>query len=359
MSFLVVFPILIACSVLMSFVLTPLVRRFAFRFGIVDEPVGGRKIHSKRTALLGGLPIGVTIISCLLISLPFASIDHIRPQQIWGFIFGIIVLMIGGALDDRYNLSPRLQIFFPIIASCIIVFSGSGIIQVTNPFHAGVISLTWLQTPSFWGLSPISFPADFITIMWLLVVTYAMKVMDGMDGLVAGLAAIGALLIAGLAGTPAFFQPFIAMIAFCVGGAYVGFLPFNKEGSIFLAESGSTIAGFSLAVLAIISGSKVATAAVAVGIPLVDIVLVVAGRLLRRVSPFRGDMTHIHFRLLQAGMPAPQVVRFLWGLACAFGFSALAFQTKGRLFLLLGLCTVLLIVTAISVEKAKQRSPRK
>jgi UDP-GlcNAc:undecaprenyl-phosphate GlcNAc-1-phosphate transferase len=345
------FPLILG-SIAISVLLTDVVRKFAFHYGIVDEPRGGRKIHTERTALLGGIGIGIAIIVVLLCCLPFAEGQGLRPEQLIGFVLAIVVLIVGGVLDDRFDFSPMKQIVFPILASFIIIASGSGIIQVTNPFvHGHVISLVWKQFQI--GTMLFSFPSDIITLGWLLLVTYAMKILDGLDGLVAGLTVIGALLIASLAGSAAFFQPLIALISLCIAGIYLGFLPFNKQGRIFLGEGGSTIAGFSLAVLSIISGAKVATAAVALGIPIADVAVVIISRLIQRKNPFKGDSSHLHFRLLSVGLTPKTIVRLIWGVALIFGLIALAVQTKGRIFLFLGLFLLVAVISTWTYMRKK------
>jgi UDP-GlcNAc:undecaprenyl-phosphate GlcNAc-1-phosphate transferase len=163
---------------------------------------------------------------------------------------------------------------------------------------------------------------------------------------------IGAALIAGLASSTAYFQPIIAMLALVIAASYLGFLPWNRAGSLFLGESGSTIAGFSLGVLAIISGAKVATASAALGVPLVDIVLVVLDRLSRGTSPFKGDSSHLHFRLLALGFTPRAAVRLIWAIALSFGLIALTLQTKGKIFLL----TLLIVAIAGISAYAKGKS---
>jgi UDP-GlcNAc:undecaprenyl-phosphate GlcNAc-1-phosphate transferase len=167
---------------------------------------------------------------------------------------------------------------------------------------------------------------------------------------------IGAGLIAALALSPAYLQPPVAILAMIVAAAYLGFLPVNiNPAKQFLGESGGTIAGFSLAFLAIVSGTKVATALMAIGLPLADISFVVLGRLLRGVSPFRGDDTHLHYKLLKAGLSQRTVVFILWGVALLFGLAALGLQTRGKILLLIaliGLTTVLSLFTGV-MRKAR------
>lgn len=344
---------LVIGSLLLSAGLTLLVRKLAFRLGVVDEPRGGRKIHTERTALWGGLATGVTIVFVLLCCLPFADGMELRPAQLIGFAIAVIVLMVGGALDDRFDNPPHVQILFPLLASVIIVASGSGIVQVTNPFVAGgVIPLAWWRVD--FGLLHLSLPSDLITIGWLMVVTYAMKILDGLDGLVAGLTVISALLIASLAGSDAYFQPLVALIALMIAATHLGFLRFNRQGSVFLGEAGAEIAGFTLGVLAIISGAKVATAAVALGIPIADIIVVIISRLIRGKNPFQGDSSHLHFRLLKVGFSPRVAVRLIWSVALLFGLVALAVQTKGRIFLFFGLLVLVAVISVWTYVRKKE-----
>ena len=334
-----------------SFALAPLVRAFAFRTGVVDEPTGGRKVHGSRTALLGGVGLSVAIYTALAVAYRFADGTELGPIQIIAFAIGIGVLLVGGILDDIFDLPPGIQFLFPLAASIAVVAGGGTIAVITNPFGGAPLSLEWIRgTVGAWS---VGIPSDLAAVAWLLVVTYAMKFLDGLDGLAAGMAFIGGALIAGLAASPAYYQPVVAMLALAVAAAYLGFLPWNRTGSIFLGESGSTIAGFSLGVLAIISGAKVATASAALGVPLVDIVIVVFHRIAHGASPFKGDSSHLHFRLVAAGFTSRAAVRFIWTIALAFGLAALALQTKGKIFLLILLAACIVGVSVYAKRKVR------
>lgn len=348
------FFLVILGSLLVSMVLTWVIRRAAFVIGVCDEPVGGRKIHQKLTALWGGVATGSSIILALIAVSPLVDGSELRMMQVVGFGCGIAILMIGGMLDDAFTLPSWAQFLFPLAASVVIVLSGSGISYITNPM-GGAFSLVWQKFSFLDGLLSFSWPADILTILWLLVVTYAMKLLDGLDGLVSGLTIVSALLIGALASSLAYFQPVVALLALSIAAIHLGFIRFNRSGSIFLGEAGSTIAGFSLAVLSIISGAKVATAAIALGIPIIDIGVVVIGRMLRGVSPFRGDATHIHHRLMNAGLSPRMTARVIWAVAAIFGLAALTMQTRGKMFLLAGL---LILVIGFSVT-AYARQTRK
>ena len=260
--------------------------------------------------------------------------------------------MIGGFIDDKYSISPRLQILFPIAAALVVIFTGTSIVHVTQ-LSGGAYSLVW------WRLGPLSLPSDLITLVWLLAVTYAMKFLDGLDGLVAGQTIIGAGLIAALALSAAFFQPNVAILALIVGASFLGFLPWNLHpAKQFLGESGSTIAGFALGFLSIVAGTKAATALMALGLPLADASLVVFGRLMRGVSPFRGDDTHLHFKLLKAGLSQRTVVLLLWIIALLFGVLALGAQTRGKILLLTGLVGVTVILSFLAGVMRRSRVPK-
>ncbi|HWQ99859.1 MAG TPA: MraY family glycosyltransferase, partial [Candidatus Methylomirabilis sp.] len=240
-------PLLVLLSIVLSASLTPLVRRFAFSFGAVDRPTGGRKIHKTTTALWGGLATGTALVVSFVFLFAYVDGKELRDLQLIGFIVAILILMTGGLLDDRFNLKPWQQFLFPFIASFVVVASGSGIAQVSNPFGPGALSLVWIRPSFTWMGMAVStaLPADIVTILWLLTVTYAMKFLDGLDGLVAGLTVISGALIAALASSEAYFQPLIALMALMVASVHLGFLGYNRHGSIFLGEAGSTIAGFS------------------------------------------------------------------------------------------------------------------
>ncbi len=336
-------------SALLSFCAAFFTRRLAFKVQAIDAVQGGRKIHTKPTALLGGLGIGLTILFVAVgtIVMHPGVFDEVFLLRIGGFLAGIILLLIGGSLDDRYNLKPWMQICFPIAAAFCVMATGTSILEISSLAGKGVWSLDWwhASTTLFGHALRFVFPADLLTLAWLLGVTYATKTMDGIDGLVTGQTVIGILLIILLALSPRFYQPEIVVIAAIILGAFAGFLPWNiSPARQFLGESGSTLAGFSLGFLAIVSGAKVATAFMALGIPLVDFLRVILRRIHAGRSPFQGDDTHLHFQLLHLQFTPRQVAAFFWMLTLIFGLSALGLQTRGKTFLIIGLIAITLVL---------------
>ncbi len=314
-------------------------RALAFRFKVLDEPTGGRKIHDRTIPLLGGLGIGCVILLwfAILIYLQISGViqtdQRIGLISILGFLNGIIILMIGGALDDKYDLPPRIQFVFTILAALSVVLSGTSINEITNWFGGAPLSLGLLGLPLAFG--------------WILVVTYSIKFFDGLNGLVSGQVVIGGILIALLSLTTPYYQPIVALMAAIVAGAYLGFLPHNfPRARQFLGESGSLIAGFSLAFLSIVGGAKLATGLMALGFPLIDAVFVVIGRMSRGTSPFKGDDTHLHFKLLKAGLSQYQTVFLIWGLSAVTGAAALSLQSIGKVALVVWIVLAVLGLSA-------------
>ncbi len=261
--------------------------------------------------------------------------------------------MIGGYLDDRYRLPAKYSVIFPILASITVVMSGIRAVSVHNPFSGEVILL---EAITLWGL-PLA--SGIVVFLWTMSMTYTTKLLDGMDGLVTGISAIAALILFALSLSPEVNQPQTALLAITFCGALLGFLILNTyPAKIFLGEAGSTFAGFMLAILAIVSGGKIATAILVMGIPILDALWVILQRVFNRQSPFQGDRKHLHFRLTEIGFSEAQAVLFLYALTGIFGVAALFLQSLGKLIALgiMVLVMVAIIVSVFVLYKIKQKS---
>jgi len=337
------------------------IRKLALRFKIVDQPTGGRKIHKKPIPLLGGLAIflGFFIVLGFLYFLNPDLIvgKNIFFKNLFGLFFGGLILMIGGFLDDKFDLKPKFQIVFPILAVIVVIASGIGIEKINNPF-GGYIDFTHYEWILFWheGVAyKFTLLADIFTFIWLMGMMYTTKFLDGLDGLASGITMIGALIIAGLSLSATWFQPETAVLALILAGACLGFLIFNwHPAKIFLGEGGSLFCGFMLGSLAIISGSKIATTLLVVGIPAFDVLWVILRRIFwEKGSPFKGDAKHLHFRLLNIGFSHQGAVLFLYFLAIAFGAGALFMQTTSKIIAFFILAVLMIILAAIAARQSK------
>ncbi len=349
----------------LSLILTPLIKHLALKGKIVDDPKIKRKIHLKPTPLLGG----VAIFLCFFILLFFlrqtawwkaGEWSHkILDKHLIGLFLASLFLMIGGFRDDKNNLAPVKQIIWPILACLTIIISGIGIEFINHPFQEGYLYLNQTKIPilTLKGVPYYFTPwADLITFFWLFILMYSTKLLDGLDGLVSGLTVIGALVMAGLCFLTPFYQPDVGVMALILAGASLGFLFFNRHpAKIFLGEGGSLWAGFILGVLAIISGSKVATTFLILGLAIIDLISVFIQRVfINHQSPFKGDQKHFHFRLLKAGFSHSRAVLFYWIFALVFGLSTLFLQTRGKIIALILL--IFLGVGLISFFSLKKSS---
>lgn len=332
----------------MTWLLTLGVRTCALTCDITDKPTSPRKIHVRPVPLLGGVGIYLSFAAVMVGYLFFAPASwptltdaHVLPRHIIGILIAGFFLMIGGFLDDIYTLKPYQQIIWPILATLTVIMSGIGVEKITNPF-GGYIILN----------EPLS---NVLTFVWLLTIIYTTKFLDGLDGLVSGMTVINATIIVFLS---LFFFVNVptAVLAVLVAGCFFGFLIWNfHPAKIFLGEAGSTLAGFLLGVLAIISGAKFATALLMLGIPVLDGAWVVFRRLcMERRSPFQGDTKHIHFRLLSVGFSQRQAVFFLYGMSAIFGGLALFLQSSQKIAALAAVCGIMIVLAYVFFRTEKR-----
>lgn len=315
----------------LALLLTPLVTRGATRLGLVDAP-GGRKVHTQSVPRLGGVAVIIaTVLAMILVPL-LGSGDFdpaiwaaLRPFAVAGaVIFGI------GLLDDLRGVGPLAKLSAQVAAAILMMASGLLIQRVT------LIGVTWELEWLAWPL----------TTVWIVGLTNAFNLIDGIDGLATGIAVLagatcGAILI--VRGHPA-----EAMMLAALVGAAAGFLVFNfAPASIFLGDSGSLVIGFLLATTAIAGWQKGATA-LATGVPLLmfalpiaDVVTTVVRRSLARPAGGRPpsltaalrqlvepDRQHLHHRLLALGWSPRRTVIVLYGVTAAL--SLLAWSTAHR-----------------------------
>jgi len=320
-----------------SVILTYLVRLLALKLNIVDKPGDPRKIHLSAVPLLGGLSIFLTCFISIIVFSKFGFLTdgRITFNHLAGIIIGGGLIMIGGYLDDKYNLKPHQTFIWPVLAALTMVFSGLSLNYITNPF-GGLL---------FFGSSWL---APILVFVWLLGMMYTTKFLDGLDGLVAGISGIGSLILfvvslfwdKPLSGT--------SILCLILAGAAFGFLIWNfNPAKIFLGEGGSLFLGFGLGVLSLISGAKIATALLIMGIPILDVAWVIFRRVFKeKKSAFVGDRKHLHFRLLDSGFNQRQAVLFLYLLTLLFGTASLFQQTVGKL-ITLGILLIVMVALAL------------
>lgn len=305
-------------SFLIALATTPLVIIYAKRWGLVDDPkkrLHPATLHEGPTPRGGGIPITLAVAVSTLIFLPINS-------QLIGILTGAAFIFVIGILDDRHHISPFIRLVMNAISAAIVIAAGITIPFITNPLGNGVINL-----------SPLISAA--LVIFWITAVTNTVSWSSGVDGQLAGFVPIAAATIGALSlrFTQDVTQWPVIVLSIAVAGAYLGFLPYSVyPQKIMPGYSGGALAGYFLAVLAIISGAKVATAAIVLAIPVIDAVFTVARRLVHKKSPFWADRGHLHHRLLAAGWSKPQVALFYWSIAGFLGFWVLHLNSQEKLY---------------------------
>ncbi len=329
---------------LVSFVATVFVKHFAIRHKLIDEPgILKRKIHKTAVAKMGGLGIFIAFFSVLglfLVFTPDLTAGRITFMHYLGLFIGGAILMIGGYLDDRYDLPPNASIVAPVLAAGSLIAFGINVEKLTNPF-GGILYLSALQSA-------------VLVFVWLMVVMYTTKFLDGLDGLATSVSSIGIFMIMLLSLTIAYYQPDVAILSAIACAACIGFLFWNfHPASIFLGEGGSTFIGFLLGTLAVISGGKLATALLVLGIPMFDVVWIVVRRFkmggFKQI--FKADKKHLHHRLLDLGLSQKQIMYLYVLIASAFGATTIFLQSREKLVALLLLCGMMVLSAVLLVTK--------
>lgn len=324
-------------SFLLSTALVPLIIDFAKKYGILDRPeAASRKIHTEPIPFLGGWAIYLssTAVICLMRYFNLADFSRLPWPLFIAIIVAGLIIMIGGSLDDKFNLKPWQQIFFPLSAIAVSLAFGLKIGFVTNPLSAGGV----LLVPQLLGI--------ILVVLWLLGMMYATKFLDGLDGLVSGIGVIAAGFIFLISLKWDLALSATGIWALAVMGACFGFWLYNRSPArIFLGEGGSVFVGFILGVLSVVTGSKVTTTLLVMGFPFLDVLMVVILRLMNKQSPFKGDRRHLHYRLLDAGFKPFQAVWLLYAIAFVFG--ALSLMSSSWLKIVL-VAVMLLLMLSIS-----------
>jgi len=332
----------------LSFFLTPMVRRIALLLKVVDRP-NERRLNKMPIPRLGGLAVAASFFVIVLL---FGGLD----KHLWGFLAGTAILLFFAVWDDLKNLSPLLQFTGQALAALMLVISGIGVNEISNPL-GGALRLDGWQIPLvFFGTTyHLTVWADLLTFVWVVGMVNVLNFLDGLDGLAGGVAAIAAMTLFGLSLAPQVAQLSVALLTLALAGAALGFLPFNfHPAKIFLGSAGSWFLGFTLATLAIISGGKIATAFLVLGFPILDGLWVAIRRLTLGLSPLRGDQRHLHHQLLAIGLSQSRAAVLLYILCAGFGVAALFASSQLKLIAILVLLATMSVLSAAVLWMARR-----
>lgn len=294
--------------------LVPMVRRFAYKVGKVDKP-GTRKIHTAPIPRMGGIAICMgCFISLLGIEYLHPGYFSMLPAEWRGVVAGGLLIFMVGLLDDLYDLRPRVKLVGQILAASTAFWLGVKITFISNPLGGMILFPEWM---SF-----------FLTVGWLVAITNTINLIDGLDGLAAGVSTIAGITLFIMALERG--QGLSALVAIALVGATMGFLRYNfNPAKIFMGDCGSLFLGFMLGALSITGAMKVA-ATVAVflpililGIPIFDTTFAIVRRFLAGKPIFQADKGHLHHRLLRIGLSQRRAVLLIYGFSAFLGGVAL------------------------------------
>ena len=319
-------------TMIVSLILTPIIKLISFKIGAVDRP-GDRRINTKTMPTAGGLSI--------FLSFSFALLWEFRAMipfdYVWPMLLGAAIVVVTGLLDDIFELTPMQKTLGLTLAALEIYFvAGIKISTVSIPY-LGVFDLGWLGLP--------------MTILWILAITNAVNLIDGLDGLASGVSIISLTTIGIIS---YFFLPNsveVPMVIFTLIAAIVGFFPYNfYPATIFLGDTGALFLGFMISVLSL-QGLKnasfitVVTPMLKLGVPITDTVYAMIRRKFNKQKISSADKMHLHHRLLSLGFTHRGTVLTIYALAMVFSFIALLMNYASNTAIIL-----LIISTGFGIE---------
>ncbi|WP_110112550.1 MraY family glycosyltransferase [Bacillus sp. CGMCC 1.16541] len=316
-----------------SILLTPLVKKLAFKIGATDKP-NQRKVHQKIMPRLGGLAIFISFLIGYVI---------LQPESTYALpiVLGSFIIIITGVLDDMMELSAKVKLGGQLLAACIVViYGGVQVLFINLPFGL-VLEFGYFSIP--------------LTILWIVGITNAINLIDGLDGLAAGVSSIGLITISGMAIMMG--DAFVASMGFIMLGSILGFLVYNfHPAKIFMGDTGALFLGYMIAVLSLLGFKNVTLISfivpvIILGVPISDTFFAIIRRIVKKQPLSAPDKSHLHHCLLRLGYSHRQTVLIIYGMSAIFGLAAVIFsqvETMWGSFLVLA---ILLFAIEIIVEK--------
>jgi len=323
-----------AMALILSGLMTPVVMWIYKKMNWLDDPrkqTHPKVVHQYPVPRGGGVAIFLSILITSLIWLPI-------DKHLLGILAGAVILTLVGMIDDIKNINPYWRLGLGFLAAGLVVGVGIGVPYISNPFKAGaVISLSQPQIPFFFlgKLRTIWIWADIMALIWIVGAMNFVNWAKGVDGQLPGIVVIAATVIGvlSLRFVDDVTQWPVIVLAFILAGAYLGFLPWNfYPQKIMPGYGGGSLAGYFLAVLAILSGAKVATAILVLGVPMIDALYSIMRRLLRGRSPVWGDRGHLHHKLMDLGWGKRRIAVFYWLISAILGLIALQLNSQEKLY---------------------------
>ena len=334
-----------------SAVLTWVLLRFGGRAGWIDRP-GRLKLHHTPVPTLGGLAVVCSFLSGLW------GIEFVFSRNYVHYLHYLLGLTVAGFLitglgvwDDLVGCSAWKKFSVQVLAALALYLSGYGIPKVTNPF-GDAISLDFLAFP--------------ITVLWIVGITNAVNLIDGVDGLAAGVVLISSLALAVIASRHE--ERLVMIAAFLLAGSLAGFIAFNlPPAKIFLGDTGSLFLGLAVSAISLLENQRKGTVAITLllpivlmAIPIIDTFLAISRRLLNGRHPFQGDTEHLHHRLLRLGLHPWRVLLVFYSFSAGLGVAAYLLSVLPKqyvmMFILILAATFYLAIRALRAAEREQKA---
>lgn len=328
-------------ALVVSFLMTPVVKNFAYKVGAIDVPKDNRRMHKEPIPRLGGLAIFIGFMVSILL---FAEIN----SEMKSILLGAVIIVVLGVVDDIMALPAMLKFVVQIVAALIPAMNGVRILAFSNP--------NVFSDSLYWVLGHLSIP---FTVLWIVAITNAVNLIDGLDGLANGVSAISAttmLMIALVGG-----QNQVSIVLAALVGASVGFMPYNTNpAKMFMGDTGATFLGYILATMSIQGLFKYYAVIsfvvpfLILGLPIFDTAFAFIRRIAHGQSPMHADRSHIHHRLIDMGLNQKQAVATLYVISAILGLSAVVLTTSGEqkaMLLFAALCIVGVVAARVVFPK--------
>ncbi|MGG5255336.1 glycosyltransferase family 4 protein [Neobacillus sp. SM06] len=323
--------------------LTPLIKRLAFKIGATDKP-NYRKVHQNIMPRLGGLAIFLSfIIGVTILKISFIKgVINFNPvaEYHWPIIIGSVIIILTGMVDDVKEISPKVKLAGQVAAAFIVVFFGNLNVEFINLPFGGKINFGILSIP--------------FTMIWIVGITNAINLIDGLDGLAAGVSTIALFSIAGMAFIMG--NLYVTIIALIVASGTIGFLLYNfHPAKIFMGDTGALFLGFMIGVLSLLGFKNVTFISLIVpiiilGVPISDTFFAIVRRMVNKQPLSAPDKSHLHHCLLRSGFSHRQTVLLIYAMSAILGLTAFIFS-QATVWGSLIVIAILLITIEIIVEK--------
>ncbi|MGG0623781.1 glycosyltransferase family 4 protein [Bacillus altitudinis] len=314
-------------------IVTPIVKKFAIKIGAVDQP-NKRKVHDRVMPRMGGLAIFIGVAAGALAGGLFLH------NKITAISVGAVLIVILGIFDDKYNLSAKFKFLVQVLVACLIVSTGLKMDFFSVPFLTDRLELGWMAYP--------------LTVLWIVGITNAINLIDGLDGLAAGISVIGLTTIAVMAFSAD--KILILSLSLVVIGSTIGFLFYNfHPAKIFMGDTGSLFLGYMICVTLF----SVVVPVIILGVPIFDTTFAIIRRILNKQPISAPDKSHIHHRLMAFGLSHRMAVIVIYMIGLVFSLSAILLTSATIwlsliiIFLLVMFMQVIAEVTGLVNEEFK------